>query len=150
MFQESSVALSSPVEVFTNAHSGRRIAPLDEQGALLSLQEPAFNTPRETPGYRNMPPEAEGIELMNKFFRNARYLCPSLHEGLFKERYRSMLVLLRILGSNQQAGPMDHEAALLRKLGPNSTKTCLDRAAHTLDLVHATDISPGSDEVLGA
>lgn len=98
-----------------------------------------------------MPPEAEGIELMNKFFRNAGCLFPSLHEGLFKERYRSMLVLLRILGSNQQAGPMDHEAALLRKVGPNSTKTCLDRAAHTVDLVHATVISPGSHkEVLGA
>jgi hypothetical protein len=60
-------------------------------------------------------------------------------------------VLLRILGTNGEAGSVDHEAALLHHIGPNSTKTCLDSAVHTLDLVHATVTSPGSHkEVLGA
>ena len=60
-------------------------------------------------------------------------------------------VLLRILRSNGEAGSVDHEAALLQHIGPNSTKTCLDSAVHTLDLVHATVTSPGSHkEVLGA
>lgn len=60
-------------------------------------------------------------------------------------------VLLRVLGRNATAGSVDHEAALLQHVGPNSTKTCLDSALHTLDLVHATVTSPGSHkEVLGA
>lgn len=60
-------------------------------------------------------------------------------------------VLLRILSTNGEAGFVDHEAALLQHIGPNSTKTCLDSAVHTLDLVHATVTSPGSHkEVLGA
>lgn len=60
-------------------------------------------------------------------------------------------VLVRVLGSNGSAGSVDHEAALLQHVGPNSTKTCLDSALHTLDLVHATVTSPGSHkEVLGA
>ena len=60
-------------------------------------------------------------------------------------------VLLRVLSTNGEAGSVDHEAALLQHIGPNSTKTCLDSAVHTLDLVHATVTSPGSHkEVLGA
>jgi len=59
-------------------------------------------------------------------------------------------VLLRVLGS-RPAGFADHEAPLLQHIGPSSTKTCLDSAVHTLDLVHATVTSPGSHkEVLGA
>lgn len=60
-------------------------------------------------------------------------------------------VLLRILGSNGAAVSVNHEAVLLQHVSPNSTKTCLDSAVHTLDLVHATVTSPGSHkEVLGA
>ena len=60
-------------------------------------------------------------------------------------------VLLRALGSNGVVGSVDHEAALLQHIGPNSAKTCLDSAVHTLDLVQATVTSPGSHkEVLGA
>ena len=60
-------------------------------------------------------------------------------------------ILLRILGRNGEAGHVDHEAALLQRVGPDSIKTCLDSAVHTLDLVHATVTSPGSHkEVLGA
>jgi hypothetical protein len=60
-------------------------------------------------------------------------------------------VLLRILGSNGAAASVDHEAVLLQHVGPNSIKTCLDSAVHTLDLVHATVTCPGSHkEVLGA
>lgn len=60
-------------------------------------------------------------------------------------------VLVRTLGSNGVAAFVDHEIALLQHVGPSSTKTCLDSAVHTLDLVHATVTSPGSHkEVLGA
>lgn len=93
MFQESSVALRSPIELSTNAPSGGSRAPLVEQEASLSLQEPAFNTPREASCYRSSLPETEGIELVEKFFYNTGYLFPYLHEGLFKKRYRLMLEL---------------------------------------------------------
>ena len=57
----------------------------------MSLEEPAFRIPQEPSYYRNLSLENEGIELVDKFFCNAGYLFPYLHEGLFKERYRSML-----------------------------------------------------------
>lgn len=91
MFQESSVALSSPVELFTNASSGVSRAPPGDQEASLSLQDPAFNIPRGFSYYHHLPLENEGMELVEKFFYNTGYLFPYLHEGLFKERYRSML-----------------------------------------------------------
>lgn len=60
-------------------------------------------------------------------------------------------ILLRTLGSNAAAASLDHEVALLQHIGPSSTKTCLESAVHTLDLVHATVTSSGSHkEVLGA
>lgn len=133
MFQESSVALSSPVEVFTNAHSGGNTAPPDEQGALLSLHEPALNTPRETPGYRNVPPEAEGIELMNKFFRNAGYLFPYLHEGLFKERYRSML-------ASPQRPSSRSWLALLYMVFALSSSTSLDEGLSPIQRRERSDV----------
>lgn len=91
MFRESSVALRSPVELFTNAPSGASRAPPVEREASLSLQDSALNTSREAPCHRNLPQGDEGIELVEKFFYNTGYLFPYLHEGLFKERYRSML-----------------------------------------------------------
>jgi hypothetical protein len=91
MFQESSVALRSPVDLFTNTHSAGSKEPPVEQEASMSLEEPAFRTPQEPSCYRNLSLQNEGIELVDKFFCNAGYLFPYLHEGLFKERYRSML-----------------------------------------------------------
>jgi hypothetical protein len=93
MFQQSSVALRSPVALFTDAPSGGGSRTLPEpQEPLLPLQDPVFNASQEAPCHRNLPQENEGMKLVEKFFYNTGYLFPYLHESLFKERYRSMLV----------------------------------------------------------
>jgi hypothetical protein len=119
MFQESSVALRSPVELFTNAASGGSRPPPVEQEVLLSFQEPACNTSREASCYRSLPPGSEGIELVEKFFYGPGYLFPYLHEGLFKEKYRSLL-------ASAQRSSSRSWLALLYMLFAISSSTSLD------------------------
>lgn len=119
MFQESSVALRSPVELFTNAPSGVSNARPVEQEASLSLQEPALNTSREASYDRSLLATNEGMQLVEKFFYNTGYLFPYLHEGLFKERYRSML-------ESPQRPSTRSWLALLHMLFAMSSSTSLD------------------------
>jgi hypothetical protein len=119
MFQESSVALRSPVDLFTNAPSGGSRALPAEQEASQSFHEPAVNTSREASCYRNLPQGNQGIELVEKFFYNTGYLFPYLHEALFKERYRLML-------ASPQRPSSRSWLALLHMVFAMSSSTSLD------------------------
>lgn len=118
MFQESSVALRSPVDLFINAPSGSRVLPA-EQETSQSFQQPAINASREASCYRNLPQGNQGIELVDKFFYNTGYLFPYLHEGLFKERYRLML-------ASPQRPSSRSWLALLHMVFAMSSSTSLD------------------------
>jgi len=117
MFRESSVALRSPVELFTYAPSGGSRALPDVQET--PFQESALNTSREASCHRNLPLGHEGIELVDKFFYNTGYLFPYLQEGLFKEKYRSML-------ASPKRPPSRSWLALLYMVFAMSSSTSLD------------------------
>lgn len=89
------------------------------------------------------PPSPPDLDLKLRMVLTLRYL----NVRLLLHR----TVLLRTLESNAAAGTVLHEIALLQQVGPNSIRTCLDSAVHTLDLVYVTLTSPGSHrEMLGA